>query len=168
MSLALEKKKKIVEDIVLLFKKSKSTIFTDYRGLTVKQMNELRKELADFKIEYKVLKNTLLRKATENLELEENLKDYFVGPTAVAFSQEDVVAPAKVLYNFAKSNDALAIKGGFVEGKVLQKEEVENLAKLPSYNDLVAMFLSVLQAPIRNFALVLKALADKKGKAEDV
>src|SRR5690554_555490 len=114
---ALEKKKQIVEEIAEKLKESGSTILVDYRGLTVAEVTELRKQLRDNNVEYKVYKNTLSQRAAEAAGLDD-LKETLVGPTAIAFSKDDVVAPAKILHNFAKSHEALEIKGGVIEGKV--------------------------------------------------
>lgn len=84
------------------------------------------------------------------------------GPTAIAFSPEDAVAPAKILNDFAKKNDALEIKGGVVEGRVVDVAQIKALAELPSREGLLSMLLSVLQAPVRNFALAVKAVAEKQ------
>ena len=162
MSKALEKKKQMVAEIAEKLKNSKSTILTDYRGLTVAEMNELRKQLREAGVEYKVLKNTLTRRATAETGLSE-LDQHLTGPTAIAFSAEDVVAPAKILYKFSKDHEALEIKGGVVEGRVVGLDEIKELADLPSREGLLSMLLSVLQAPIRNFALAVKAVADKEG-----
>lgn len=164
MSKAIEQKKVIVTEIVEKLSNSKSTIVTDYRGLNVKQVNELRKQLREAGVEYQVLKNTLTRRATEQVGLTE-LDQHLTGPTAIAFSNDDVVAPAKVLYKFAKDNKALEIKGGVVEGKVVGFEEIKALADLPSREGLLSMLLSVLQAPVRNLALAVKAVAEKDGEA---
>jgi large subunit ribosomal protein L10 len=90
-----------------------------------------------------------------------DLNEVLTGPTAIAFSGEDAVAPAKILNDFAKKNDALELKGGVVEGKVVSASEIKALAELPSREGLLSMLLSVLQAPVRNFALAVKAVADK-------
>ncbi|MBA4603158.1 50S ribosomal protein L10 [Thermoactinomyces mirandus] len=164
MSKMIEKKKQIVAEIAEKLEKSKSTIIADYRGLNVKQMNELRKQLREADVDFQVLKNTLTRRAAEKAGVSE-LNEHLTGPTAVAFSYEDVVAPAKILHGFAKENKELEIKGGMVEGKVVSIDEIKELAELPSYEGLLSMLLSVLQAPIRNFALVVKAVADKDGEA---
>lgn len=164
MSKMIEKKKQIVAEIAEKLEKSKSTIIADYRGLNVKQMNELRKQLREADVDFQVLKNTLTRRAAEKAGVSE-LNEHLTGPTAVAFSYEDVVAPAKILHGFAKENKELEIKGGMVEGKVVSIDEIKELAELPSYEGLLSMLLSVLQAPIRNFALIVKAVADKDGEA---
>jgi large subunit ribosomal protein L10 len=164
MSKAIEKKKQVVAEIVEKLKTSKSTILTDYRGLTVAEMTELRKQLREAGVEFKVLKNTLTRRATEEVGLTE-LNESLTGPTAIAFSYDDVVAPAKILHKFAKDHEALEIKGGVVEGRIVSLDEVKALAELPSREGLLSMLLSVLQAPMRNFALAVKAVADKNGEA---
>ncbi|MBA4542368.1 50S ribosomal protein L10 [Thermoactinomyces daqus] len=166
MSKAIEQKKAIVDEIAGKLEKSKSTIVADYRGLNVKQMNELRKQLREAGIEFQVLKNTLTRRAAEKVNLTE-LNEHLIGPTAIAFSYEDVVAPAKVLHTFAKENKALEIKGGLVEGKAVSLDEIKALAELPSREGLLSMLLSVLQAPVRNFALAVKAVAEKNGEGAE-
>ena len=161
MSNAIEAKKQIVQEIADKFKSSKSTIVVDYRGLNVAEVTELRKQLRDAGIDFKVYKNTLTRLAAESAEVAE-LNSVLTGPNAIAFSSEDVVAPAKILNDFAKKHEALEIKAGVIEGNVASVEEVKALAELPSREGLLSMLLSVLQAPIRNLALATKAVADQK------
>jgi large subunit ribosomal protein L10 len=161
MSSAIELKKQIVAEIAEKFRASKSTVIVDYRGLNVAEVTELRKRLREAGVEFKVYKNTLTRRALAEVGLE-GLNDVFTGPNAIAFSKEDVVAPAKILSEFAKDHEALEIKAGVIEGNIATLEEINALAKLPSREGLLSMLLSVLQAPIRNFALVTKAVADKK------
>ena len=161
MSNAIEAKKQIVQEIADKFKASKSTIVVDYRGLNVAEVTELRKQLRDAGIDFKVYKNTLTRLAAESAELAE-LNSVLTGPNAIAFSNEDVVAPAKILNDFAKKHEALEIKAGVIEGNVATVEEVKALAELPSREGLLSMLLSVLQAPIRNLALATKAVAEQK------
>ncbi|WP_085063954.1 50S ribosomal protein L10, partial [Bacillus anthracis] len=140
---------------------SKSTIVVDYRGLTVSEATELRKQLREAGVEFKVYKNSLTRRAAESAEMAE-LNEFLTGPNAIAFSNEDVVAPAKVLNDFAKDHEALEIKAGVIEGKLVTLDEVKAIATLPSREGLLSMLLSVLQAPIRNLALATKAVADQK------
>lgn len=161
MSSAIEKKKKIVAEIAEKLRESQTTVLVDYRGLNVAQITELRKQLREAGVEFKVYKNTLLRRAVEQVEMTE-LNDQLVGPTAIAFSKDDAIAPAKIIYNFAKENEALEIKAGVLEGSVVNADEIKALATLPSREGLLSMLLSVLQAPIRNFALAVKAVADQK------
>lgn len=158
---ALEKKKQIVEEITEKLQNSVSTVIVDYRGLTVAEITELRKQLREAGVEFKVYKNTLMRRAAEQAGLAD-LNEALVGPSAVAFSAEDVIAPAKILNNFAKEHEDLEIKIGVIEGKVASKEEVKAIAELPSREGLLSMLLSVLQAPIRNFALAVKAVSEQK------
>ncbi|WP_417898363.1 50S ribosomal protein L10 [Bacillus haimaensis] len=161
MSKAVEMKKEIVGEIADKFKGSVSTIVVDYRGLNVAEVTELRKQLREAGVEFKVYKNSLTRRAAEAAEIN-GLNDALTGPNAIAFSTEDVVAPAKILNDFAKKHEALEIKAGVIEGNVATVEEVKALAELPSREGLLSMLLSVLQAPIRNLALVTKAVAEQK------
>jgi large subunit ribosomal protein L10 len=161
MSSAIELKKQVVAEIADKFRASKSTIIVDYRGLNVAEVTELRKQLREAGVEFKVYKNTLTRRALAEVGLE-GLDEVLTGPNAIAFSNDDVVAPAKILNEFAKTHEALEIKAGIIEGNVATVEEVKALANLPSREGLLSMLLSVLQAPIRNFALVTKAVAEKK------
>ena len=112
-------------------------------------------------VEFKVIKNSILRKKTKKAGLE-GFDDIFTGPSAVAFSNEDVVAPAKIINDFAKDAEALEIKGGAIEGAVSTKEEIQALAALPNREGLLSMLLSVLQAPVRNVAYAVKAVAESK------
>jgi len=157
----IAKKEEIVNDITKKFQDAEAVIVFDYRGLTVEQVTDLRKQLREEGIEMRVLKNTMLRRAAEAAGLSE-LVDIFKGPTAVAFSNEEVVAPAKIIAEFAKTAEALEIKGGVLEGTVASVEQINKIAKLPSRDGLLSMLLSVLQAPIRNTALAIKAVAEKK------
>ncbi|EZH64448.1 50S ribosomal protein L10 [Bacillaceae bacterium JMAK1] len=161
MSSVLEQKQAVVDEIVEKFNSSESIIFVDYRGLSVSQDTELRTKLRDADVELKVYKNTLTRRATAETSLTE-LDETLVGPTAIATSKTDAVAAAKVLNEFAKENEALEIKAGVIQGSVTSVEDIKKIAELPSYEGLVSMLLSVLQAPIRNFALASKAVADQK------
>lgn len=157
----IQAKQESVDAVTAKLRESATTVVVDYRGLNVAQVTELRKQLREAGIEFSVLKNTLLRRATAAAELTE-LDSVLTGPTAIAFSGEDAVAPAKILNDFAKKNDALKLKGAVVEGRVIGEEEVKALAELPSREGLLSMLLSVLQAPVRNFALAVKAVADKE------
>ncbi|CAJ1004504.1 MULTISPECIES: 50S ribosomal protein L10 [Bacillales] len=156
-----EEKVQAVNEIATKLRESQTTVVADYRGLTVAQVTELRKQLREAGVEFQVLKNTLTRLATAKENLTE-LDQYLTGPNALAFGKDDAVAPAKVLVEFAKKNEQLEIKGGVIEGKVVGPEQIKALASLPSREGLLSMLLSVLQAPIRNFALAVKAVSDQK------
>jgi len=161
MSNVIEQKKAVVQEITDHFKESETSVVVDYRGLDVAEVTQLRKELREAGVDYKVYKNTMTRRAIENVDLED-LKDTLVGPTAVAFGKEDAVAPAKIISNFAKEHEALEIKGGVIDGKVATIEQIKELASLPSYDGLISMLLSVLQAPVRNLAYATQAVAEQK------
>ena len=156
----IAKKAAIVEEVTEKFKTAASVVIVDYRGLTVDEVTKLRKQLRDANVEIRVIKNSILSRAAKAAGLE-GLDEVFTGPTAVAFSNEDVVAPAKIIDGFSKEAKALEIKGGIIEGKVSTLEEVTALAKLPSREGLLSMLLSVLQAPVRNVAYAINAVAEK-------
>ncbi|HDR7736140.1 TPA: 50S ribosomal protein L10 [Bacillus thuringiensis] len=161
MSKVIETKQQVVTEIADKLRASKSTIVVDYRGLTVSEATELRKQLREAGVEFKVYKNSLTRRAAESAKMAE-LNEFLTGPNAIAFSNEDVVAPAKVLNDFATKHEALEIKAGVIEGKLVTLDEVKAIATLPSREGLLSMLLSVLQAPIRNLALATKAVAEQK------
>lgn len=165
MSKVLEKKQQVVAEVKEKLNASVSTVVTDYRGLSVAEVTELRKQLREAGVEYQVLKNTLVRRATGEAGLAE-MDQFLTGPTAIAFSKEDVVAPAKVLHNFSKEHKNLEIKGGIIEGTVVGPDKVKEIASLPSREGLLSMLLSVLQAPVRNFAYVVKAVAEQQEQPE--
>ncbi|MGX8794237.1 50S ribosomal protein L10 [Oceanobacillus sp. M60] len=160
MSGIIEQKKQLVEEIAEKFRNSQSAVVVDYRGLDVAEVTALRKELREAGVEFKVYKNSMVRRAVDAVELSE-LSEVLTGPNAIAFS-EDVVAPARILNNFSKDHEALEIKGGVIEGSVASLEQIKELADLPNYEGMVSMLLSVLQAPVRNFAYATKAVAEQK------
>jgi large subunit ribosomal protein L10 len=163
----LQEKQNLVSEVTDKFRASACTVVADYRGLNVAQVTELRKQLREVGVEFTVLKNTLLRRATAEAELT-GLDEYLVGPTAIAFSNDDAIAPAKILSQFAKKNEHLKIKAGIIDGQVYNVDQVKALADLPSREGLLSMLLSVLQAPMRNFALAVKAVGEKQeGEAQE-
>ncbi|MBM7710228.1 50S ribosomal protein L10 [Enterococcus lemanii] len=157
----IAKKAALVEEVTEKFKAAASVVIVDYRGLTVDEVTRLRKQLRDANVEMKVIKNSILSRAAQAAGLE-GLDEVFTGPTAVAFSNDDVVAPAKIIDEFAKDAKALEIKGGIIEGKVSTLEEIIALAKLPNREGLLSMLLSVLQAPVRNVAYAVNAVIEKE------
>ena len=160
----IAKKAQQVAEVAEQFKNASSVVVVDYLGITVEQATNLRSELRNAGVQFAVVKNSILSRAAKEAGLE-GMDDIFKGPSAVAFSNEDVVAPAKILADFAKKVEALEIKAGVIEGKVSSKEEIEALAKLPNREGLLSMLLSVLQAPVRNTALAIKAVAEQKDGA---
>lgn len=141
----IEIKKQFVQKVRERFSKSKVVILTDYKGLDVDAMNELRSRLREAQIEYQVIKNTMLRLASEGTDAE-LMKDQFVGPSAIAFSYDDPVAPAKILTEFAKDNAKLEIKCGMLNGAVMDLSAIKALSELPSREELLAMVLSAMNA----------------------
>jgi large subunit ribosomal protein L10 len=150
----LNQKKEVVKNLVEKLQKASSGILVDYRGLTVEQDTELRNKLRESEVEYKVVKNNLTRFAIKETGLDQ-LDSFLKGPTSVALSYADPVFPAKVLVEFAKKNDALEIKAGFVDGKIINIEEIKSLATLPSKEELIAKVLGGLNSPIAGFVNVL-------------
>ena len=155
----LEAKKQQVADLIERFKAAQAGVLVDYRGLTVDQDTKLRNKLREAGVEYKVIKNTLIRFASKEVGLEA-LDSVLEGPTSVAMSDTDSVAPAKVIADFAKENEALEIKGGFLDGAVISLEEVKKLAATPSKEVLIAKLLGSLNSPISALARTLQAIVD--------
>ena len=157
----LEKKQKITEDLHERFSKSAIVVVADYKGLDVSSMNALRRKLREEDIEFQVAKNTLLIRAAKDTEVA-LIEDYFKGPSAVALSYTDPVAPAKILAQFAKDNQKLEIKGGVLKNKVLDVDAIKALAKLPSREVLLGQLLAVLNevptAFVRTIAEIPRSL----------
>ena len=161
---AIAKKAEVVKQTVELINNAESAIVVDYRGLTVAEVTDLRKQLRDAGVKMSVIKNKILDRAVEGTDYED-LKSTFVGPTAVAFSDEDPIAPAKILKKFADDHDALEIKGGFIEKSVKTLDEINEYANMPGREELLSMLASALQDPMRKIARAVKAVADKEDEA---
>lgn len=157
----VEVKKPIVDEISEYLKDAKSAVLVDYRGLTVEQDTNLRKQLREAGVVYKVYKNTMINFAVKGTEFEE-LSKHLEGPTAIAISKEDATAPARVLYNFAKEAEALELKAGIVEGTYYDNEGIKLIATIPSREELLSKLLGSIQSPITNFARVIKQIAEKQ------
>jgi large subunit ribosomal protein L10 len=153
-----QEKKDAIDELHEKFARAKSAVITGYSGINVEQITTLRTMLRKSQVEYRVVKNTLARKAAEGTSLEP-LKDYFVGPVGIALSYDDVVAPAKVLFEFNKIQAKLEIKVGVLDGKLLKQADVKALASLPSLNALRGKIAGLLQAPASKIARVLVAPA---------
>lgn len=161
----IAKKAEAVKNVNEMLTNAETAIVVDYRGLTVAEVTDLRKQLRDAGVKMMVIKNKILERAVEGTDYED-LKSTFVGPTAVAFSDEDAIAPAKILKKFADDHEALEIKGGFIEKKVQTLDKINEYATLPSREDLLSMLASALQDPMRKIARAVKAVADKKSEEE--
>lgn len=147
-------KEEKVAELHSKFVAAKGAVLSDYRGLNVQQMAELRSRLREAAVELQVIKNTLARRAAEETHFVQ-LVDYFVGPTSIAFTANDVVAMAKALTEYAKTEPKLAIRAGLVEGKVISPQEVTALAELPPREILLARLLATMQSPVAGFVGVL-------------
>ena len=161
----VELKQPIVAEIAELLDGAKTAVVVDYRGLTVEQDTQLRKQLREAGVTYKVYKNTMIRfaaKGTKFEALEPNLE----GPTALAVSKEDATAPARILAEFAKKADKLELKGGVVEDTYYDAKGMQVIATIPSREVLLGRLLGSMQSPIANFARVIKQIAEKDQPAE--
>lgn len=157
----LESKKAVVETLSGKIKEATSVVFVDYKGITVAQDTELRKQFREAGVEYSVVKNTLTRFAAKNngYDFDEVLN----GTTAMASTTGDPIAPARIVCEFAKKNkNALSIKGGVVEGSVLSADQLNGFGELPSKNALIAQVLGTFLAPISSLAFVLDQIREQK------
>lgn len=155
----LEAKKAQVAEVIETLKSAQTGVLVDYRGLNVEEDTDLRNKLRAANVKYFVIKNTLLRLASKETGLE-GLDEALHGPTAIAVSSEDAVAPAKVLADFAKENEKLEIKAGFMDGAVMSLDEIKKLAATPNRETLIAKMMGSLNAPISNLARLLATIAD--------
>ena len=173
--LNISQKKEVVERLAKDFKESEISILVDYKGLNVLKMTELRALLRKEGIRIEVVKNSLLERASEGTDAA-LMKDFYKGPNAIILSKKDPVAPAKILMNFAKDNDKLEIKAGALSGKLLSPEDIKQLAKLPSKEELLGKLVytlnavptslvNVLSGVPRAFVNVLNAIKDQKEAA---
>lgn len=144
-----------VKNLEESFKSTAGVVLTEYQGLTVEQITDLRAKLRSVDCEYKVVKNTLATIALKNMGFEDFSKN-FTGPTAIALQNGDVAGSAKVLLDFSKENAKLKLMAGLLDGKVLSSDQVKHMAALPPRDVLVAMLLGTMQAPIRNLAGVMQ------------
>lgn len=156
----VELKQPVIDEIKSLLDGAAAAIVVDYRGLTVAQDTELRKQLRTAGVTYKVYKNTLIKRAAEGTDFAQ-LNVNLEGPTALAVSKDDATAPARIIANFAKTAPKLELKGGVVEGTYYDVAGVNALASIPSRDELLSKLLGSLQSPVTNFARVLKQIAEK-------
>jgi large subunit ribosomal protein L10 len=162
---AIEAKKLVVQELKEKIEKAQGIIFYDYRGLNVQEVTELRNQFRAAGVEYHVIKNSMLKRAVDMLEIK-GLDEYLSGPTAVAFGYNDPVAPAKVLTEFVKKlKNRTEIKSGLLNGKVVTLEGIRSLADLPSREQLLAQLAGTLNAPISGFARTLSGIICKLGYA---
>ena len=160
----LSAKQNTVAEIVNKIKESESTVIVEYRGLSVAEVTELRRNLRAEEVDFKVYKNTMAQRAVDECGFN-GLNESLTGPNAMAFSK-DATAPARILSNFAKKHKALVLKSGIVEGKEVNLDTLKELASLPNRDGMLSMLLSCLQSPVRSFACIVKAVADAKEAGE--
>ena len=160
---AIAEKEKFVDAFAEELKAAKAVLVINYLGLTVEEVTNMRKELRDNDVKMKVVKNTYLRRAAAKAGIE-GLEDTFVGPTAVVYTDnaDDITEPARIVSKYEDDFDVIDIKGGVLEGKVTSKEDIKALAAIPGREGLLSMLVSVLQAPVRNVAYAINAVADSK------
>ena len=159
----IEQKQKIVADLAEQMKNSVSGVLVNYQGITVEDDTQLRKALREAGVKYMVQKNSLTGRACEQVGLD-GLKEHLSGMTAIAISENDAVAPAKVLKEYAEKVESFNILAGYVDGAVIDANTVKELAEIPSREVLIAKFLGSIQSPLYNFAYAIKAVADKKAE----
>ena len=156
----VELKKPVVEEISELLNGAATAVVVDYRGLTVAEDTELRKQLREAGVVYKVYKNTMINFAIKDTEFAD-LAQHLEGPTAIAICATDATAPARILSNFAKTAEALEIKGGVVDGVYYDAAGIGQIASIPSREVLLSKLLGSMQSPVTNFARVIKQIAEK-------
>jgi large subunit ribosomal protein L10 len=165
---AIAEKEKLVDAFAEELKQAQAILVINYLGLTVEEVTNMRKELRDKNVKMRVIKNTYLRRAAKKAGIE-GLDDTFVGPTAVVYTSDadDITEPARIVSKYEDDYEVLQIKGGMLEGKLTSKEEIKELASIPGREGLLSMLVSVLQAPVRNFAYAVKAVADSKDGSDE-
>ena len=160
MALNLEQKKAIVAEVAEVASSALSAVAAEYRGLTVAQMTELRVQARNSGVYLRVVKNSLARRAVEGTDFE-CMSEGLTGPLVMAFSQEDPGAAARVIKDFAKSNDKLDVKLVAIGGKLMAPSDLEALANLPTYDQAVSMLMSVMKAPVQKLATTLNEVPGK-------
>jgi len=164
VAIRLEDKKQIVSEVNEAANSALSAVLADYRGVTVSDMTELRKNARANKVYLRVVRNTLLKKAVDNTEFE-CIKEVLFGPTILAFSLEDPGAAARVLKDFAKGNDKFEIKALSIGGKLLDASDIDVLASLPTYDQALSMLMSVMLAPVTKLARTFNEVPSKVTRA---
>ena len=162
---AINQKKEEVSKLAESMKDAKLILLTDYRGINVADVTNLRKDLRNVNAEYRVIKNNITKRALAECKIE-GLDEKLEGPTAVIMTNEDYLEATKVIYKFSKDNEYYKIKGGVIEGKVMTTEEIITLAKLPSRQDLLSMLAGGLLANISKLAVALEQVRLQKEQAE--
>jgi len=155
MPLTKEQKSEILTDLIQNIQESKSVVFADFQGLSVKDMKDLRSKMREEGVSYKVAKKTLIKIAAKEAGFEEIPDEILKGPVGAAFSMEDEIAAARLIHQFSKTNENLKLRGALFEGRVLSLEETKQLALLPGKNELLGQFVYLIKYPIQGFHGVL-------------
>ena len=167
MRKAIEIKSEVVSEIVEKLQKSSAAVVVDYKGLTVEEVTELRKQMREAGVDYKVYKNTLVRRAAKEVGIEQFNDELLVGTNAIAFGYDDPVAPARILKGFMDSHPKMKLKMGIVEGAFYDESKIVEMANIPSREVLIAKLLGSLKAPVSNFAYWIDAIAKKAEGQEE-
>ena len=159
----VELKQPIIDEIKAMLDGAQSAVVAEYLGITVEQDTKLRKELRENGVQYKVFKNTLIKRAAEGTDFAQ-LDPNLVGPTALAVSKPDATAPARIIAKYAKDIECLNLKAGVVEGTYYDQAGIQTIATIPGREELLSKLLGSLQSPITNLARVLNQIAEKGGE----
>ncbi|MBE6661776.1 MAG: 50S ribosomal protein L10 [Ruminococcaceae bacterium] len=162
----LEQKQNLVSELAEEIKNSISGVLVNYQGITVDDDTKMRKALREAGVNYKVVKNSLTGRACDEVGFSE-MKQYLTGMTAIAISENDAIAPAKILKEYAEKIESFSILAGYVDGAVIDTKTVEALAEIPSKEVLIAKFLGSIKSPVYSFAYAIKAVADKLAEGGD-
>ena len=159
-------KQAIIEEIKTKLESAQSAVVVDYAGITVEEANKMRKDLREANVDYKIYKNTLMKRAIEGTQFAE-LEQILEGPSAFAMSDEDATAPARVLASTIKDLNKMSFKGGVVEGTFYDAAGIEKLSKIPGRETLIAKFMGSIQSPVSKFVRTLAAIAEEKAANGD-
>lgn len=160
---AKEQKQKTIDEIKAKLDGAKSAVLIDYMGITVEEANNMRGKLREEGIDYKVYKNTLMKRAVEGTEYEP-LQEVMQGPSAIAISKDDATAPARVINGIIEDIKKMSFKAGVVEGEFYDKDGVQQLAKIPSREVLIAKFMGSIQSPVSKLVRTFQAISDAKAE----
>ena len=161
-----QEKQVIIDEIKAKLENAEAAVVIDYMGITVEEANSMRKQLREADVDYTVYKNTLVKRAIEGTKFE-GLADALAGPSALAISQTDATAPARVLNKVMKEFKKMEFKAGVIEGELFDAAGVQAIADIPSRDELIAKFMGSIQSPIANFARVINQIAEQQGEGAE-
>jgi large subunit ribosomal protein L10 len=161
-----QEKQVIIDEIKGKLENAEAAVVIDYMGITVEEANSMRKQLREADVDYTVYKNTLVKRAIEGTKFE-GLAEALAGPSALAISQTDATAPARVLNKVMKEFKKMEFKAGVIEGELFDAAGVQAIADIPSRDELIAKFMGSIQSPIANFARVINQIAEQKGEGAE-